>query len=274
MKALLITLISPLLITTGFCQDTLIENFIKVNEVYDEVVGPGASSSVQFERFLRFSKNYSTEELIGLIEHEHVVVKTYASWALVDHNYDKIDSVFLLFNKLDQKVRIYTGCLKTSLPITSALYSYINDHRIEKTNNQILQKIDSVIIYNKIHPSHLLKQALSNRLYPSRYIAKIESLAFENQNLYALNYLSIWYKGTYRNRLITTMNSIWNEETEFEVNQFYLMCEILLSLDDDNSTTMVIEKLNASNSWKLRSDEFYTLMKNYKIFGMVWNKNH
>ncbi len=123
----LLTTLSLALTTSGFGQNStsvptddtelssrvtiLVYQIATSNAVHAAHVGIAGTTSEQFRRYVDLKKHASIKELVALAVHSNAAVRVYSYWALLDKNYNDIDSITKRLKEDKEKVAYMSGCL-------------------------------------------------------------------------------------------------------------------------------------------------------------------
>ncbi|MDR6238775.1 hypothetical protein [Aureibacter tunicatorum] len=252
----------------------LVKKIAEVNEVQDAHIGYAGSPREQYKRFELLKSKATVKELIDLTNHKNKVVACYASWGLIDKEYEHLDQILNKFLDNDHNVSTFSGCLKGSDPISSEFYNrYWNKLRLESNdeektlqNDEQLLKIDSLILFKKNVYWLILDRALHNRKYPDNYLNQIKLLAFEKKNLDALEYI-------YKYDLEGNEKSIQNALTKYLdrkkiwPSEYEVIFDILLSFKDEDLTQVVLNELKEidKNNTYPSSSNYDAILKKHGI---------
>lgn len=267
--ALLSITVLTLSFTTSCGQTTteIVDEIAERNLVEHEIVGFSAQRSENYKNFEKLKKTANLFSLVELTAHRNSVVSCYAAWALIDKGYSDLPSIFSQFLKTDRSVETFSGCIMSTDNLSSSFYSRFWHQTKDKKGNQILQTLDSLIIYDNRPGWHLLERALKNRLYPRRYNQRIATLAFEEGYTDAISYLSNWYKAEYKEEIqqVLIKRLLNTEFSNLDVNIYYETVAELLDHNDDNIKQVVMEKLRDDRNWENDKEKFLILFKQHSI---------
>jgi hypothetical protein len=154
--------------------------------------------------------------------------------------------------------------------ISSVFYHhYWQDIEIyNRADDKILAQLDSIILYSDNSPWLLKTRAFENRIYTANYMKRIEVLAFEEEYYQAMKYLFDWHRGSYHNQLEKSLSSFC-QKTDFKgnVDIYYEVIEMLLSLKTIPTKLVALEKLKKDNFWRNVEEEwFLKLLDRYYIY--------
>ncbi len=267
MKVAHILFLLLLLIKQSNCQDSLINEIVKVEEVHFSAVGVGGVLSEQYKRYLTLRENFSVEELVCLLENKSPVIRLYAAWALADKKYSNLDAVFQKFLSQDKKVNIFMGCVKDKVNISHILYyRYWTSLKLEeKENDTILFKLDSIILIKS--KTYLLSYSLNNRLFPRSFNPMIENLAFKRLNFEALFYLSNWYREQYKEKLRKAFVKVLVKTKFSRISSsiYYQIISELLKVGNSKTKCIIVSKLKKDRTWEREEKKFRKLLNSYAI---------
>lgn len=268
MKLISLLLFLFFFLETSNCQDSLINEIKKVDEVHFSAVGVGGVMSKQYRRYLTLKETSSIDELLLLLKNKSPVIKSYAAWALIDKKYSNLSGIFQEFLAKDKEVKIFMGCIKDKSNISHVFYhKYWASLKLDEKENDItLFKLDSIILVKS--KAYFLSYTLQNRLFPELFNLKIELLAFKKLNLHALFYLSNWYKAKYKSKLRKALTRVL-EKTKFATigtHTYYKIIAELLKIRDSKTESIIIAKLKKDDTWKREKQRFQYLLNEYNIY--------
>ena len=209
---------------------------ISENNVYQtESIGKGVNKPANFANFEELSKIASDNELLSLVNNKNKTVAVYAAIGLLDRKPELLNKIFLSF--LNSKTKIYTenSCIFGDQNPAKPLYHAYNRSLNAKDarTDPMLQKLDSIIIFNPNSPENLLQEALRYKIYPKNFRKRIEDLAFQNHEISAINYLSHWHKGDYSRILQKEFISMIKNDS-FAYSKKKILSELLSFKNPDN----------------------------------------
>ena len=259
---------------SGICfsqsKEKLLKEIEKANIVESDCVGSYCQEGEQYLNFKKLKKLLSAKELLGLTRSENPVLRSYAFREIIQ-NTNKNDSVidFLAF-ELDknQTVLIFEGCTQGLELVSSLVYhEYWNKIRIEalesiKTDDEVkrneamqkrlasdevMEKMDSIIVHSDKNVYWLLYlRAFENRKHKDSYVPRIEKLAFEQNNVYALYYLNQYYPTQSMQKIKSYFENEFQKVTfkEEEDSQYFVeLIEFLINSNDVRFHEIALEKL-------------------------------
>lgn len=248
--------------------DSIVSKIAKIDEVQYEFIGLAGKASENYSNFLNLKKNTDNETLLKLIDHKNPVVSCYAGWALIDKDYQNLPSIFSKFLKSDKSVRTFSGCIISENNLSSEFYHRIWGKTEDKKSNQLLETLDSLIIYSNNPDWLLLTRALENRVHPKEYNNQIANLAFKENYKEAIIYFSNWYKAEYKEQIQKALLK-YLKRTNFRsvgTSAYYNIVDELLKFNDNEITDLVIEKLKKDRHWEYSKDKFKYLLEEYNIY--------
>lgn len=177
--------------------DELVDIMAQVNEVHDSAVGVAGIKTEQFKAFEKLKELVTIDELVELTNHPNPVITCYASWGLVDKNYNRLEIVFSQLLKRNEKVAIYYGCQGKFLTIKESLYlKYFNKllNQMDSPFYQVstdsqLFKLDSLILFYDNISETLLNHAFENNTFGGKFLERIKFIAFEQKKFVAMKYI-------------------------------------------------------------------------------------
>ena len=123
----------------------LVENMSRYTSVESRSIGIGGLESEVYKLYEQLSKQASDEELIKLLDHESDVVCFYASWALVDHNYEGLPEVLAKFKSNDRIAETVSGCTRMSMNLSQEIYVLYRNKVNDDPKDPKLAKMDSIM---------------------------------------------------------------------------------------------------------------------------------
>lgn len=164
----------------------LVRKIEKYNVLESEHVGEAGETTDQYRNFIKLREKATIDELLFLLNHKNSVVKGYASWALADREYPKLNEVIKPFIDSGELVKSQDGCIGSTTELASTFYYRILDQRFYNkltTKDSIffssqIQKIDSLIVFSDKNTT-VLKEALEgNNANPNTYF-RVKELALK-----------------------------------------------------------------------------------------------
>lgn len=239
----------------------IIADISLINTYQTGILAKGKTNSRNFENLKNLEKDANQEELLYLTDNKNAVVSLYSSLILIKENYKNIDKIFLKLLAKNKSIETKNGCIvgkdKSYIPFYNFYLQSLKDEDV--TNDFLLKKMDSLIIYHKNSNHEILRQVLKNRLYPIHYNNQIKRLAFVEKKEPAILYLSKWYKAQYKNQLQSEVIKLLDQDS---LNSFYYKkyLQELLSFDNIKNKKFIINKLKKDTIWKIDEFEFYNLL--------------
>lgn len=177
----------------------IVRQISDINTYETGFLSKGREKSNNFENFRKLNEIASDDELLSLINNKNKTVAVYASIGLVNRKPELLDKIFQNFLNLKIQIHTQDGCIVDDQNPAEPLYrAYYRSLKIEDSKTDLmLQKLDSIIIFNSNSPESLLQEALRYKVYPKNFRKRIEHLAFQNHEISAVKYLSHWHKGDY-----------------------------------------------------------------------------
>lgn len=200
-----------------------------INTYQTDVIGKGVEKPANAENFKKLVQLASEDELLSLINNRNKTVAVYASVGLLERRPEMIDKIFLNFLNVKATIHTKDGCLVGDQNPAEPLY-HKYCHSVPAKNrqsDQLLKKLDSIIIFNPNSPENLLQEAFRYKIYPRSYRKRIETLAFKNHEISATTYLSRWYKGDYSDLLQKEFISIIKNDTLVGIQKKMYLKELL-----------------------------------------------
>jgi hypothetical protein len=277
MKLLVSILLTTLSYTALHAQDVkrIVKDIAKVNEVQFKHIGYAGSPSDQYRRFQMLKALASIDELLKLTTHQNNVVTVYASWGLIDEEYEHLDELFQNFLDNDKKVVTYSGTIKSEDAISSQFYyrfwNKLARQESEGTeaiieNHEQLKIIDSIVIYKKDVDWLILRRALRNRVYPVEYLSQIEQLAFKDNNLDAIDY---FFKNSLEGneKRIQDVVTRYLNRVKVLPSEYEVIFEILLSFNLGDLDYIVLKELEEIDELNLypSSTKYDPILEKYGL---------
>ena len=238
-----------------------------INEVQYEHVGFGGTPSDNFKNYLDLKSKATTTQLIKLTDDNNAVVACYASWALIDNSFNDLPSILIKFLNKDKNVSTFSGCIKSSDPLSSEFYHRYWNSVNEKATDKTLFTLDSLILYNDNCYWLLTTRALEDRVYPASFNKRIEYLAFTKANKDAISYLKKLNNKTYDEQ-IRQATIKYFEETNFSnvgIDVYLETIKELLNYNDEKLKPLIIQKLKKDTFWRPFEKEFSDVLLKYGI---------
>lgn len=173
--------------------EAIVKQIEKYDELTYETVGFSMTSSPQYRDYLKLSKTASVTELLSLLKHRNPIVKGYASWALIEQRYNRLDNVLAVLLNSPETVNTHIGCLVGEDNLADVFYSRVRypeeSTKRPKSDSKYylsqIKKLDSLIIHSGKR-THLFDYALQNNAAnPSTYKI-IRDLAFIHKDTMAM----------------------------------------------------------------------------------------
>lgn len=169
MKAYLIIL---LVLVTGSCQKDAYHYLKSRTYVECELVGFVARTSDSYPRYEQFRDETDNEALTALLSSKHLILRTYAYWALVEKLEDGYLEVFDHALRDTGEIGQKCGCTSRSTSIASSTYFNFWDSQVQFTEDSVffsapgkLYRLDSMIVHHPIQNEKLLEVVAHNGLY-------------------------------------------------------------------------------------------------------------
>ncbi|MBC8757530.1 hypothetical protein H2O64_22865 [Kordia sp. YSTF-M3] len=105
--------------------EKIAESISEGNRLEDKRVGLGGSPSNQYIKFEKLKKIATEKELLLLLQHESAAVKGYASWALIDKQYNDLTLIFNKFLETEETVKTFSGCIISTDHLALVFYSRV-----------------------------------------------------------------------------------------------------------------------------------------------------
>ncbi|MEO1030828.1 MAG: hypothetical protein AAFX55_05460 [Bacteroidota bacterium] len=253
----------------------IIDSIAKINTVEYESVGLGGWEGANYRNFKKLKAKANIEELVTLTQNENAVVACYASWALADRSYPNLKLIFRNFLDDNETVETFSGCIMSGRHMASELYHrYWNNTSFEdRSENKILQELDSMILYQPKPDWLLALRALDNRVYDEPYKSRIVELAFDKTNREALFYLSNFHKAEYYKKIETAL-LLYLRNTNFKntgTSDYFRTIEELLRFNNPDINTEIVEKMKKDRHWHHEPEKFRSILDHYGIYYFSWS---
>ncbi|MFP7655716.1 hypothetical protein [Chryseobacterium proteolyticum] len=207
----------------------IVKRISSINTYQTDVLGNGMEKPGNAENFKKLVQLASEDELLSLINNRNKTVAVYASVGLLERRPEKIDKIFSNFLNLKTTIHTENGCLVGDLNPAEPLYQkYLYSlPGKNRQSDQLLKKLDSIIVFNVNSPESLLQEVFRYKIYPKSYRKRIETLAFKDHKISAATYLSRWHKGDYSELLQKEFISMIKNDTLIGVQKKIYLKELL-----------------------------------------------
>ncbi|MBK1897562.1 hypothetical protein [Chryseobacterium paridis] len=231
----------------------IVTRISRINTYQTDVMGKSVEKPANAENFKKLVQLASEDELLSLINNRNKTVAVYASVGLLERKPELIDKVFSNFLNLKTTIHTQNGCLVGDLNPAEPLYhKYCYSLPAKnRQSDQLLKKLDSIIIFNPNSPKSLLLEVFRYKNFPKNYRKRIETLAFKNHEIFAAIYLSHWHKSDYIDALQKEFISIIKNDTLVGISKRIYLKE-LLSLRNPANKEFILNYLKKDT---LFSDE-------------------
>jgi hypothetical protein len=247
--------------------DSIVNEIAEQGELHARRIGIGGRETDQYRRYLYLKEGVTINLLLQLTEHESGVVKTYAALALIEKAPQYIPKIFNEFQETPLEIKTMKGC-NISVKLTSSVLYYNYRSTISEVETDlIMRQLDSMVLFGKEIERVLYWIAFENRIYSKLYHSQIEQLAFEKGNLYAMLYLSKWYKANYREELKIALSQ-YLQQTNFGdmgASIYYEVVVGLLELKDEKIENIIVNKLKEDKTWERSRSRFIDLLFDHFI---------
>ncbi|AXG68697.1 hypothetical protein KORDIASMS9_00913 [Kordia sp. SMS9] len=268
-KILVVILILTSITSCSQNIDALVTEISDANIVEHEHVGIGGLKGQNYLRFQELSKKANTHQLLQLITHKNPVVVCYASWALIEQEYENLPEIFKSLLKDERTIKTMSGCLMRSDSISSEFYHrYWNLVHAKKAKDETLSELDKIILTSENPSRFLLSSALENRVYDDNYKKTIYTLGFQKNYLEAIFYLCNWHRAEYNDEL---QGFIVNElkTTEFKGKNssvYYKLLEELIKFNNKDVHDFIVDKYRSDKPNINEIENFVSLLERNYIF--------
>lgn len=272
-------------------KEKLLKTIEKANIVESDCVGPSCNEGEQYLNFQKLKKQLSEKELFDLAKAKNPVLRSYAYRDVIQPNNQNVIDFLDFELKENVEVLTYEGCSEGLELVSSIVYhEYWNKIRIEaieknatKDQNEqekimqerlesdlVMEKLDSVVIHSEKKVYWLLYlRTFKNRKHKDSFVPRIEKLAFEQNNAYALVYLKKYYPIQSEQKIKSYFENNFQKETfqkEEDAQYFTELIEFLINSDDKNFSEIAVAKLRKNRSvWKNDSYRILKLLEENNI---------
>jgi len=222
----------------------IVKDMSSLNVYETEEGGKGAiDTPLNFSNFRKLYKAASEEELLTLTDNKNQAVSVYSAIALTEKNPQYLENVFQQFLNRNEIVHTQNGCIYDNHKIAEPLYwSYFQSVKNNIQSDEILQNLDTQIIFNSNSSDELLKNAFENRIYSGAYKKQIEDLAFRYHKIPAIIYLTDQHKREYSVKLQKEYSQMLENENLFKgAKQRYLVK--FLSFNNPENRDIILDYL-------------------------------
>jgi hypothetical protein len=287
-------------IASAQTKQQLMDSIIAFNELHSDCVGFGCVESNQYLNFKKLKKKLNNRQLNKLTDHENGVLRMYAVEEAIQRKCADVPAIFLKELQRNEEITTLSGCIETSYRTSEIVYynyttkvfhedeefseEYLkfmanrkleNDEPLSHADSIVLYKnnedtkqpeadkvlllLDSIILYND-KAAHLLHAAFTNRVFPKKYLPRIEELAFTKNNLDALQHLQMHFP-EYESRLY----KYWEEDffnapyiERKEIGYYNRAIELLLECKNEKLKHIAFSKLKKDH---VRETEYSDLFE-------------
>ena len=238
------------------------------NEVQSSHIGAAGSPSPQYQNFEKLIKIATEKDLILLSKDTNNVVRTYATFGLIEKNSNEVEEIFNKSLKTQHKVITMKGCSVGEDLISSEIYHYYwNKVRLDSENEFIalqkdktLLKLDSLILINKNVHWLLYNRVFSNRIFPKSYDSLIENIALKERNIDGIEYL---FKNNLQQNKEQITNVLLDYLNDDTISPMYnkKIFKILLSFKLEKFNNLVLEKIKTEK----RPKSYNSILEKYNL---------
>jgi hypothetical protein len=256
----------------------LIDSIIKGNVVDSECIGIVCMKGPQYQTFEKLKKMISEKELLELANNKSPAMRAFALKEVVALNIGNIANLYEKELRRNEEIEVEEGCLSDFKKTYSFLYNEINyrfnpNNKIEnnnpKSNKNIIEKVDSLLIYSKKDLDWSLYDSLfRNNKFDRGYLPRIEEMAFKENNFYALNYLRINYSNEYELKIDKYLNTRFLKakfENYDKCFHLYEFVNLLLESKNETYKKIVVEKVKSVKKLYGLDNSFKSLFEKYGI---------
>lgn len=250
------------LVCSLFCfaqnKQELIDSIIKGNVVDSECIGIACMPGPQYVNFEKLKKMISEKELFELGNNKSPAMRAFALKEIINLNIGNIADLYEKEMQRNENIEVEEGCLSDFKKTYSFLYSEINyrfnpnnnlENNNPKSNKNIIEKVDSLLIYSKIDLDWSLYDSLfRNTKFDKGFLPRIEELAFKKNNFYALNYLRTNYSNEYESKIdnyLTTRFLKAKFKNYNKIFHLYKFVNLLLESKNEKYKKIAIEKMKS-----------------------------
>jgi hypothetical protein len=270
------------IVCSMFCfaqtKQELIDSIIKGNVVDSECIGIVCMKGPQYQTFEKLKKMISEKELLELANNKSPAMRAFALKEVVALNIGNIANLYEKELRRNEEIEVEEGCLSDFKKTYSFLYNEINyrfnpNNKIEnnnpKSNKNIIEKVDSLLIYSKKDLDWSLYDSLfRNNKFDRGYLPRIEEMAFKENNFYALNYLRINYSNEYELKIDKYLNTRFLKakfENYDKCFHLYEFVNLLLESKNETYKKIVVEKVKSVKKLYGLDNSFKSLFEKYGI---------
>ncbi|MBC8754206.1 hypothetical protein H2O64_05950 [Kordia sp. YSTF-M3] len=249
--------------------DKLVSEISDKNIVEYEHVGIGGWTGQNYLKFKELSQKANSNQLIQLLTHENPVVVCYASWALIEQEYEDLPKIFETLIKDGRIVETYSGCLLNKDKLSSEFYHrYWNLVNMKNAKDEVLFELDKIIIASENPNKSLLGRALENRMYDDDLKETIYTLGFKKDYIDAIFYLCNWHRSVYSDEL---QSFIINElkTTKFKgrnSSTYYKLLDELIKFNNKDLHDFIVDKYRSDLPNINEIENFVNLFERNNIF--------
>ncbi len=265
-------------------KEELLKTIEKANIVESDCVGSFCNEGEQYLNFQKLKSYLSEKELFDLTKAKNPVLRSYAYRDVIQPNQQTVIDFLVFELKENVEVLTYEGCSKGLELVSSIVYhEYWNKIRMEAIEKEtskdeselekimqkrlesdlVMEKLDSVVIHSEKNVYWLLYlRAFENGKHKDSFVPRIEKLAFEQNNAYALVYLNKYYTIQSKQKIKSYFENNFQKETfkkEEDAQYFAELIEFLINSNDTNFTKIAIAKLKKHR--KIWQNDSYRILK-------------
>lgn len=219
------------------------------NEVQSSHIGAGGIESRQYRDYQKLVDITTEDELLQLTRDTNSTVATYAAFGLISRNSSYIPSVLQFSLERDKTVKCMSGCIKHSDKVSRMIYhEYWNHIKFAEDSDSssiskdpALVKMDSIMLEHGPHDWFTYERIFTNRQFPNQYIKLIEKVAFDELNVFAIDYLFKTDLNSYSTHIQKTLTNIMNGEILAPV-YYDKIFKMLLDYKKEDLNAMVLSK--------------------------------
>lgn len=268
-KLLLIVLI---FFTISSCSQNIDDIVCEISdsEVFEyQYISIAGFESSLYKKFIELSKKATNDQLEVLLYHENPVVTCYASWALIEKEYDHLSKVFKMLLDDDRTVKTFSGCIIDQESLSDIFYyRYLNSLKDKEIKENVLFELDKIIIGLEKPDNLLLNKALENRHYPNEFKDVIYNLGFEKNYKEAIFYLCNWHRSEYNYELqLFIIEKL--KKTEFKGSNsstYYKYLDELIKFKNTDVYEFILHKYRTDKPHIDEIENFKKLLERNNIF--------
>jgi hypothetical protein len=243
----------------------LMDSIITNNIFESERIGGAGAESFQYMHFKDLTEMLSKQEIKGLVTHKNGVLRMYAATYLIEEQGEDPVEIFLRELRNGERIETLNGCIG-DYEYTSDLV-YFSYRYKEKAKAEKISEMDSIVVSANYKISwRLYSKVLGGAGFSETLLPQIETLGFENNNPYAIGYLTRNYPEKYTEKanmfylnIVPKINFDKDDETSMAL--FTEFVELMLQTGDKKIQDIAVEKAKdspyAKDPWFINTFEQY-----------------